>query len=1013
MATLFGDDAAPATARAKETPDGLNPEQRAAVRHGEGPLMVVAGAGTGKTRVITERIRHLLESQPELEGGEILGLTFTDKAAAEMKRRVVASAGERGERVVLGTFHSFCAQMLTERDPDVRTLDRVDHWILLRRNLPRLRLDRYRRLAEPGQFLGDFVEFFSRCQDELVSPEDYQAFADGIAARYGREKAGLAEDERALREEEIARQQEIARVYRESDSLLRERHSLTFGTQLMGGVTLLRNDAALLETLRARYRYILVDEFQDTNIAQLELLHLLGGERRNLVVVGDHRQAIYRFRGASFGSFTHFLEKYAGHSAAERARVQMPLRRNYRSTRRILRVANEVERHLVLPAEQPKDFQDTALIAEKSEGERIRVVTLSSSDEEARWIASEIERLHRAGARWRSMAVLYRMHTHRERLVAALRESGVPFVIRNLSILDHRLVRDILAYVRLVSDLGDDVACARVLAAPAWGLEAQDLQRLAERTAKARGGTLWNTIESAQGELAFDAGRAGLQALVALVGDLRKRARELPALEWFDELLGRLEIGVTVSEQDRKYVARLRQFILEWQPKSETRRLKELAEYLDYFEQANGQINLEEEHGDAVQLMTVHAAKGLEFDHVFVIHLVHGGFPAREKPHVLEFPAELMKEQLPSGDFHIQEERRLFYVALTRARDRLTLTTVSHKRSKPSPFLDDILMAPAVQRADLQQLAPERAASESATPAAAAAGAAQSAGARGADLFEQERAQSRVGSRIAQWAETYRPPLAEPLPLSASAIDTFESCPQKYLFSQQWRIRSGPRAALSFGNVMHSTIREFVGQLRKGRRLPFEEVAAIYEREWTKAGYEDDYQEQEYKKDGLEQLRAFHASTIEAPPDVLAQERFFELPMANRIVLTGRMDQVNRAGAPGEKLIEIVDYKTGRPKTEAQAKKDLQLSVYALAAREVYGENVARLVFYNVQNNQAVGATRDAKQLGGAEEDVQEVAAEIRAGHFPAKVGYLCKSCEFRLICPAHDRGAKAALEES
>jgi ATP-dependent DNA helicase UvrD/PcrA len=1006
MATLFDNDADSARA-AERSHDGLNSEQRAAVRHGEGPLMVVAGAGTGKTRVITERIRHLLESQPELEGGEILGLTFTEKAAGEMKRRVVAAAGERGERVVLGTFHSFCAQMLAERDPELRTLEKVDHWILLRRNLPRLALDRYRRLAEPGQFLGDFVDFLSRCQDELVSPEDYQAFADAMAARYAREKTDLEQDERKLREDDIARQQEIARVYRESDALLRERRLLTFGTQLMGAVTLLRNDPELLASLRERYRYILVDEFQDTNIAQLELLHLLGGERRNLVVVGDHRQAIYRFRGASFGSFAHFLDKYAGASPAERARVQMPLRRNYRSTRRILRVANEVEHHLVMPAEQPKDFQDTALVAEKSDGERIRVVTLTSADEEARWIAAEIARLHGAGARWRSMAVLYRMHTHRERLVAALKAAGVPFVIRNLSIMDHRLVRDILAYVRLAADLRDDVACARVLAAPAWGLEAQDLQRLAERVDKAHGGSLWDTIESVQGELAFDAGRAGLQALVALMGDLRKRSRELPALEWFDELLGRLEIGVAVSDQDRKYVARLRQFIFEWQPKSETRRLRELAEYLDYFEQANGQINLEEEHGDAVQLMTVHAAKGLEFDHVFVIRLVHGGFPAREKPRVLEFPHELMKEQLPSGDFHIQEERRLFYVALTRARERLTLTTVAAKRSKPSPFLDDILMAAAVQRADVQQLAPARVA-ESPEPAADAAN-----HAGGAELFAEERAQSRVGSRIGRWAETYRPPLADPLALSASAIDTFETCPQKYLFSQLWRIRTGPRAALSFGNVMHATIREFVNQLRKGRRLPFEEVAAIYEREWTRAGYEDDYQEQEYKKDGLAQLRAFHASTLAAPPDVLAQERVFALPLANRIMLTGRMDQVNRAGAPGEKLVEIVDYKTGKPKTEAQAKKDLQLSVYALAAREVYGENVARLIFYNVQNNESVGTTRDAKQLGRAEEDVQEVAAEIRAGHFPAKLGYACKACEFRLICPAHDRGAKAALEEA
>jgi DNA helicase-2/ATP-dependent DNA helicase PcrA len=1008
MATLFDEPKGKPESKPSHASDGLNPEQRAAVRHGEGPLMVVAGAGTGKTRVITERIRHLLESHAELEGGEILGLTFTEKAAAEMKRRVVATAGERGERVVLGTFHSFCAQMLLEREPDLRTLDKVDHWILLRRNLPRLRLDRYRRLAEPGQFLADFVEFFSRCQDELVSPEEYQRYADEIGARYATEKAGLAEDERALREEEVARQQEIARVYRESDALLRERRLLTFGTQLMGGVTLLRTDAELLATLSARYQYILVDEFQDTNIAQLELLWLLGGERRNLVVVGDHRQAIYRFRGASFGSFTHFLNAYAGASPEERARVQLPLRRNYRSTQRILRVANQVERHLVLPAEQPKDFQEAGLLAEKPEGERIRVVTLASSEEEARWVAAEIERLHRAGARWRSMAVLYRMHTHREHLVAALERSGVPFVIRNLSILNHRLVRDILAYVRLVSDLRDDVACTRVLAAPAWGLAAQDLQRLAERVDKAHGGSLWDTIEAAQGELAFDAGRDGLKELTALVANLRRRAHELPALEWFDELLGHLDIGVAAADEDRKYVARLRQFVFDWQPKSETRRLKELAEYLDFFEQANGQINLEEESGNAVQLMTVHSAKGLEFDHVFVIRLVHNGFPAREKPHVLEFPAELMKEQQPSGDFHIQEERRLFYVALTRARDRLTLTTVSNKRAKPSPFLDDILMAPHVQRTDLQQLAPDRVPEGPAAQAGTG-----SRGSAGAELFAQERGRSRVGSRIGQWAETYRPPVANPLPLSASAIGTFDSCAQKYLFSQVWQIRTGPRAALSFGNVMHTTIREFLNHLRKGRRVPFEEVAAIYEREWTSAGYEDSYQEQEYKKDGLEQLRAFYQSAIEAPPEVAAQERRFELPMANRVVLTGRMDQVNRVGAAAERLVEIVDYKTGKPKTEAHAKKDLQLSVYALAAREVFGEQVARLIFYNVQNNESIATTRDAKQLARAEESVQEVAAEIRAGNFPPSVGFACKACEFRLICPAHDRGAKAALEES
>ncbi len=663
---------------------------------------------------------------------------------------------------------------------------------------------------------------------------------------------------------------------------------------------------------------------------------------------------------------------------------------------RILRVANRVEHHLSTPGQSLKDLRDATLVPEKHEGERIRIVTLPSTEEEARWVSSEIERLHRAGARWRSMAVLYRMHTHRERLVEELKRRGIPFVIRNLSILNHRLVRDVLAYLRLIANERDDVACARALAAPAWGLAPEELARLAERAARSRGSSIWETLQAAQGELfAAASGRASAGGFVALVTDLRKRARRIPAIELIDELLGQLEVGVVAGADDRKYVARLRNFVAEWQQKSETGKLQELAEYLDYFEQANGQINLEEESGDAVQLMTVHAAKGLEFDRVFVLRLVNGGFPARERPRVLEFPAALMKESLPAGDFHIQEERRLFYVALTRARDLLTLTTVVHKRSKPSPFLDDILMDPALQRRDLQQLAPERTAeSPAAEPPTTET------------LFGEERASARAYSRIAEWAESYRPPVTEPLQLSASAIETFNFCPQKYLFGQSWKIRTGPRAAMSFGNVMHTTIKEFIGQLRKGRTLSFDEVAEIYNREWTSAGYEDSYQEEEYKKDGLEQLRAFHSSALDNPPDVIAQERQFDLPLENNVVLSGRIDQVNRIG---ERAVEIVDYKTGKPKIERQAKSDLQLGVYALAARELLDWDPVRLIFYNLQNNETIATARDAKQLAAVQDVAQETAAEIRAGQFPPKKGYACKNCDFRLLCPAHEQGAAAA----
>jgi DNA helicase-2/ATP-dependent DNA helicase PcrA len=462
----------------------------------------------------------------------------------------------------------------------------------------------------------------------------------------------------------------------------------------------------------------------------------------------------------------------------------------------------------------------------------------------------------------------------------------------------------------------------------------------------------------------------------------------------FHELAEVLEIGSAVAAEDRKYFDRLAQFVREWQPKSETQRLKEFVEYLDYFEQAGGSINLEQEPGDAVQLMTVHAAKGLEFDHVYVLRLVQRGFPAGERPRVLEFPPELMKEEQPQGSFHIQEERRLFYVAVTRARHRLTLNTVVHKRSKPSPFLDDILMDAQIKRRDIEQIAPAPASEPAAAPEPSL------------DLFELPHRSARIGSQIGEWAVSYRPPVAEPLQLSPSGIDVLESCPQKYLFGRALGLRGGPAAAISFGSVMHNTIKYFIGELAKGRALPFEEVAKKFELEWTSAGFEDEYQEQEYKKDGLAQLRAFHASALASPPEVIAQEKTFELPMENNIVLTGRMDQVNRI-APGEE--EIVDYKTGKPKDEDKAKKDLQLSVYALAAREVFDWNPARLTFYNLQTNQAVSAARDDKKLNKVRAEIQEAGADIRAGNFPPKPGFWCKFCDFESICPAREQGAAAS----
>jgi DNA helicase-2/ATP-dependent DNA helicase PcrA len=971
----------------------LNPEQLAVVEHGEGPLLVVAGAGTGKTRVITRRICRLLETDASLTGENILALTFTDRAAEEMKWRVVKAAGERAEGVWLSTFHKFCMdRILREANPELQTIDNVEHWILLRRNIRELDLKHFTRLAEPGEFLSDFVQFFSRCQDELVTPEDYQRYVNSLRAAYETRKVSLDEESRTAAGEDLARQEEVARAYRISERLQRERNRVTFGGQLLRAVELLRTDEERLARLRQQYRYILVDEFQDTNIAQLELLWLLAGEHRNIVAVGDDNQAIYRFRGASFGSFTIFFERFSG--AAKHARQEkLPLHsltRNYRSTKRILDVASTVIQHNERPAFLPHRH----LVTENPAGEKIRIVEFGAPEEEAHWVTSEMERLHAGGRTWRSCAVLYRKHTHRARIVDVLRRKRIPFVIRGLSVLSNTLVRDLLAYLRLIAIRSDNVACARVLAAPYWGLEPQDLVRLAERAARKK--SLYETLEAPQQELAFHPGMKTGE-LLEFLKQLRRLAARGTAKDVFDALVAGLALSPLPSDADRLNVECFATFLTEWGKKSEEKSLAAFIEYFDFFLEAGGEIaQTKEPEDDAVQLLTVHTAKGLEFDHVFVLSLSDGEFPARPQAPVFEFPAELMKEEMPKGEFRIQEERRLFYVAMTRAKRLLTLSTIVNKRKKWSPFLDDILADARLKAAHAEQLSPKVV-----IPKEDEAVGSLSANPQRPQLFPATPADSRAYSRIALWARAYHPPLAEPLQLSASAIETYRTCPMKYLFGQVWGIRGGAQAAMTFGNVMHTTIREFVRETRKRREISFEEVEAIFNREWTAAGFQDDYQEEEYRKAGREQLAAFCETYSQAPANVLEQEKPFELPLDPDVVIIGRMDQINRIG---ERRVEIVDYKTGNPKRPKQADQSLQLSLYALAAQDVLGLDPERLVFYNLTTNEAVATTRDAKALKKAKDIVAEVADSMRAGDFPAKPGFVCRYCDFRPICPAHEQ---------
>ncbi len=964
----------------------LNSAQRAAVEHLHGPMLVIAGAGTGKTRVIVERIAYLLDTIPDLDGENILAITFTQKAAAQMAARIRDRGDQRAQRVGVFTFHGFCYELLRGHDQAVKILEDVDYWIFLRRRLDQLGLDIFKKLSEPGRFLNAFRDFFSRCQDELVSPDDYKRYVAGLAAAFEREKNQLPEDERAEQEDELRRQQEIAGAYAAAERLLREAKRTTFGGSLLSAVQLLQSSPDLLAGYRNRLRYILVDEFQDVNIAQITLLELLADTHRNLMAVGDDDQAIYRFRGASYASFRKFGQLYPDYR-------RITLTQNYRSTSRILRVATQL-----IAQNGPARFDPyKKILATEPPGQKVRLAELEDSSEEAAYVRSQIERRREETGSYRACAVLYRAHLHRTALIEELARAGIPFVIRGLSVLPNALVRDLLAYLRVLHSPRDNISLARLLAIPAWGLEPEALLDLIARAHRNRS-TLAEAIESLHPRVRDQQTRLG--HLLRLLADLRARAAAVNLTKLFDQLLERLELRLLPSDPDSPYLETFAAFLHQWEnEKSETKRLAEFIEYFDYFAEAGGSISLptETDHPDAVQLMTVHSAKGLEFNSVFVLRLNQNDFPTKRRRPLFVFPDALMKEALPPGDFHIQEERRLCYVALTRARRQLTLTTLTSGRKRPSVFLDDILRDQQVAR-HVEQVAPAPAPADSAEADTTAA----SRTPPQAPLFAGRPASAGY-SRIAHWAASVPGPApAEPLALSHSAIETYKRCPLKYKFAHHWQLPGAANPAMVFGQIMHRSVVEFFRARQRQPALPLEELQHIYDQQWrqTHWPFRDAYQQEGYRSAGWQQLQTFYQRHATQTVPVLELEKTFHWQWEG-VTLTGRIDQINQIG---KRKVEIIEYKTGERRLPAKVEDSLQLALYALAAQHHLQLVPERLTVYNLTANESISFAPAEKNSVRALDTVRDVAARIRAQEFPARPGFHCRYCDYRPLCPAHEQ---------
>jgi DNA helicase-2/ATP-dependent DNA helicase PcrA len=970
----------------------LNKEQKEAVLHDKGPLLIVAGAGTGKTTVITQRIINLIEkglAKPE----EILAVTFTEKASSEMEERVDKLLEFGYVDLWISTFHSFCERILRDNAldiglaPDFKILDGTAAWLLARQNLDRFDLKYYKALGNPTKFIQALISHFSHCKDQEVYPENYLEYANSLKTTHNESE-----------DEETERIKEVANAYHTYQQILLENGVLDFGDMISYCLKLFNKRPLILKKYREKFKYILVDEFQDTNWAQYELIKLLASPVNNLTVCADDDQAIYCWRGASFSKILDFTKDFVDAK-------QVSLIKNYRSTQNILDKSYNF-------IKQNKDRLETEikidkkLIADSVETGVIEHIHAKNIDQEAGQVLKKILAIKKCqeDVNYNDFAILVRANDHAIPFIRALERAGLPYqFLASRGLYSKPIILDIISYFKLLDNYHEGTAVYRILNLPFLNIVEYDIAAITQYCRK-KAISLFEALQ----ELVLIPGiSADTHEKVVSILSLIKKHSEMAREKGVSEVLvAFLEdskyLKYLIDKDDEEKIDLANQFLNKLKSFEETTvdpTLKNFMEEMNLELESGEEGKLEFDPGqgpDMIKVMTIHGAKGLEFKYVFIVNMVDRRFPTDQRKDAIELPEDLIKDIKPKGDVHLEEERRLCYVAMTRAKKELYFTSADdyggQRKKKLSRFLTE--MGYKTDDKDVD---------ESKTGL----------------LAEKIKPTDKLKNKIqAQYLPSH---------FSYSQLAAFEKCPLQYKFAFILKVPTRGKAVFSFGKTMHNTLEAFLRWLNepasvkgldrakqenlsgekvvkksKKKKNVFEKLENLYEENWIDEWYNSKKEKEAYYKNGKRIIKEFYERFSEKSPNILkingqlALEMPFNLKIGDHTIF-GVIDRIDET----KDGVEIVDYKTGTSKDRPEKE---QLLIYQIAAQEVLHLKPKQLYYYYLDDGKTASFLGSEKELSDQKEKIIEEIEKIRNSEFEPTPGWQCQYCDFKDICDSAQR---------